>query len=66
MVYDAAGNASDEIKATNVLVTTDPLTLWLTNTQLFVASLIALAAAIGGGVLLVARRTARRGSDTDK
>lgn len=66
VVYDAAGNASDEIKATNVLVTTDPLTLWLTNTQLFVASLIALAAAIGGGVLLVARRTARRGSDTDK
>lgn len=66
VVYDAAGNASDEIKATNVLVTTDPLTLWLTNTQLFMASLIALAAAIGGGVLLVARRTARRGSDTDK
>lgn len=57
--YDAAGNKSDELVATGVMVNSDPVVLWMHNTPLFVGSIvggIAVIALAGLGVGLLVRR----------
>lgn len=55
-VYDAAGNASDELVADKLLVTTDPITLWTTNTPLLIGSIVGIAAVAGGLIWFILGR----------
>lgn len=64
VVYDAAGNKSDDADSTiKVLVTTDALTLWSHNTPLMIGTFVVIAAVIGGVVLIVATKRKKDGED---
>lgn len=64
VVYDEAGNKSDDADSTiKVLVTTDALTLWSHNTPLMIGTFVVIAAVIGGVVLIVATKRKKDGED---
>ncbi|WP_102371668.1 hypothetical protein [Enorma phocaeensis] len=48
VVFDAAGNESDELVAQNVLVSDDPIVLWMSNLPLFAGSIVAALVAVAG------------------
>lgn len=56
VVYDAAGNVSDELVADNLLVTTNPIAPWLAITPLLVAVIASVAAVMGGSLRLILGR----------
>lgn len=56
VVFDAAGNESEELVAQNVLVSDDPIVLWMSNLPLFAGSIVVALAAVAGIGFVVYRK----------
>ena len=59
VAYDAAGNESEHVTLEGITVTTNPLVLWMSNTPLFVGSIVA-ALVVVGLIVFAALRAKRK------
>lgn len=64
VAYDAAGNKSEDLVASGIMVNSDPLVLWMHNTPLFVGSIVGgmaiLALVAVGATVLVRKKSASK------